>query len=68
MDDIRDLRALSCMITHAQRISEYASAALWTENHQEHLFHLAERELESLCQYAGFRLVPLEAPPSEDAA
>ena len=68
MDQIRDIRALSCIITHAQRIAEYASAALWTETHQEHLFHLAERELEMLAEAAGFRLVPVKDTTSEEPA
>ena len=68
MDNTIDNWALSYMITHAQRISEYASAALWSESHREHLVQMVSKELESLADEAGFRLVPIEDDPSEETA
>lgn len=68
MGHIIDNWALSYVITHAQRIAEYASAAIWSESHREHLVQMVSKELESLADEAGFRLVPIEADLTEETA
>ena len=63
-----DQNAILQIRFHAESAAKNAGAAYWAESHRAFLIDRTHEAIAKLANAAGFRLVPVEAAPSEDAA